>query len=261
MLSLSIVTPTYNRKKVISRSIDSSIELVEKGFAKNIIIVDDASTDGTFNFISNKYEKLINTQVLLIFRLDENSGVNKAKNIGVKMSQCEWIAFMDSDDYFLPEAGPSIAKELKSKNNYGVFFFRCLNIKTGCLIGERCDANIITFKQVLNDGIPGECLPVIKKKIMLKFPYNEVLKGCEGITHLKILKNGVLAFLSNKIVRGYDDSGEDRLCSKQSIMKRSKEMLQCNIFHLRYIAYASPRKVIGIIARIVYYSYLFIFRR
>ena len=261
MLNISILTTTYNRKEIISRSIDSSIEFIEKGFATNIIIVDDGSTDGTFNFISKKYQKFIDAEILVIFRLDKNSGNCKAKNVGIKMSQCEWIVNMDSDDYFVPEAGPSFIEDLKSNSNCGLIFFRCLNKETGRLIGKPCNPNILTFKEALNDGIPGECLPVYKKEVLLKFPFNETLKGSEGITYLQILKSGVLAFLSNKTVRVYDTSGEDRLSSKQAIKARPKEMLIFHIFFLRYIAFARLKKAVGIIARIIYYSFMVIFRK
>jgi glycosyltransferase involved in cell wall biosynthesis len=258
-ISLSIITPTFNRIKVISRSIDSSIELVLNGFAKNIIIVDDASTDNTFNFIMEKYEKFIDAEILLVFRLNENSGVTRARNFGVGKSQCEWIAFMDSDDYFLPESGPDIGKELKS-GCCSVYFFRCMNRETGCLIGRKRNAGELTFKQALNGEIPGECLPVIKRETVLNFPYEDALKGCEGVTYLKMLSNGVSAFVSDKVVRGYDDSGDDRLSSKQSIRRRSKQMLMCNLRHIRY-TFTNPKRFIEIIARVLYYSYLSIFRK
>jgi len=261
MLGISIVTPTFNRKHIISRSIESSIDLVLNGFANNIIVVDDGSTDDTIRFIKDEYSEFIDNNILLVFRLEVNSGVNTAKNFGVQMSQYKWIAFMDSDDYFCSGAGPLILNELESNRDCGVFFFRCLNLNTSKLIGEKKKASRITFKQALNDGIPGECLPVIKREVMLKFPFNDSLKGCEGITYLEILNSGIIAFVSDEVVRVYDDSGVDRLCSKQSIRARSKEMLRCNLLHVKYIFSASPKKFIGLILRVLYYSYISLFKR
>ena len=91
---LSICIPTFNRSKTIFRAIDSILKQTYKPY--EIIVVDDGSTDGTKDLVINKYPSI------KYFYLS-NNGVSKARNKGVHESKGEWIAFLDSDDEWLPK--------------------------------------------------------------------------------------------------------------------------------------------------------------
>ncbi|MCL4708220.1 glycosyltransferase family 2 protein [bacterium] len=91
----SIVIPTYNRAKIISRAIQSILNQTFGEF--ELIIVDDGSTDD-----SQKVIKQINDPRICYIR-QENRGVAAARNAGVKSSRGKYIAFLDSDDEVLPE--------------------------------------------------------------------------------------------------------------------------------------------------------------
>lgn len=91
----SVVIPTYNRAKIISRAIQSILNQTFGEF--ELVIVDDGSIDGTGEVI-----KQINDPRLCYFR-QENRGVSAARNAGVKSARGKYIAFLDSDDEALPE--------------------------------------------------------------------------------------------------------------------------------------------------------------
>jgi len=80
-MNVSIVTPTFNRKEILKRSINSSLELLWKNIVNEIIIVDDASTDGTVEFLNKKYYDEINKGVIKVFSLPTNIGVTGAKKL------------------------------------------------------------------------------------------------------------------------------------------------------------------------------------
>lgn len=91
---VSVVIPTYNREKWISKAIDSVLAQTYTGL--EIIVVDDGSTDQTRQLIDNYGDR-----VRYIYQ--RNTGVSSARNRGILEARGEWIAFLDSDDEWLPE--------------------------------------------------------------------------------------------------------------------------------------------------------------
>jgi len=102
---VNVVIPSYNRKDIIGRAIDSVLAQTYKDI--EIIVVDDGSTDGTAEYIHETYPNIkIFTQ--------ENNGAASARNLGISKADGEYIAFLDTDDYWLPE---KIAKQVSSITN------------------------------------------------------------------------------------------------------------------------------------------------
>jgi glycosyltransferase involved in cell wall biosynthesis len=112
MSLISVIIPTYNRKMVLPRAIDSV--LTQKGADFELIIVDDGSTDDTDDIVRGtrtshlgirKNEKPNESRVpsseIRVFR-QENRGPAAARNLGIKETRGEWIAFLDSDDEWKP---------------------------------------------------------------------------------------------------------------------------------------------------------------
>ena len=85
--SLSVVIPAYNSEKTIERCLTALLEASPTN--KEIIVVDDASTDNTVNIVSRFPVKL--------FRLTENSGPATARNYGIAQSTGDVVVFVDSD--------------------------------------------------------------------------------------------------------------------------------------------------------------------
>lgn len=90
-LSLSVIIPTYNRKHLIGRTIDSILLQNRTDF--ELIIVDDGSTDGTMEFLQNYQDERIR-----IFQ-KTNGGVSSARNLGLENARGEYVTFIDSDDW------------------------------------------------------------------------------------------------------------------------------------------------------------------
>ncbi len=94
--TVSIVIPTYNRRKLIGRSIKSVLDQTYRDF--ELIIVDDASTDNTEEIVSS-----FNDERIRYVRHEENKGEAAARNTGVKAARGDYIAYQDSDDEWFPE--------------------------------------------------------------------------------------------------------------------------------------------------------------
>ena len=90
---ISIIIPTYNRAKLIERSLKS----IEKQTLKNfeIIIIDNFSTDNTSSVI-----KSFSHLPIKYFVVDNNNNIARSRNFGINNSKEIIIAFLDSDDYW-----------------------------------------------------------------------------------------------------------------------------------------------------------------
>lgn len=93
-LSVSIIIPTYNRAHLIKRAIDSALREILPG--DEIIVIDDGSTDDTEQVLS-VYKGDI------IYKKIPNSGAGAARNFGIRMSKNPLVAFLDSDDEWMPD--------------------------------------------------------------------------------------------------------------------------------------------------------------
>ena len=92
--NISVVIPTYNRRKTIGRSIDSVLN--QTLFPSEIIVVDDGSTDGTCDYIQSNFPS-----IKLLHQ--PNKGVSSARNMGIRSSNSDWVALLDSDDEWFPQ--------------------------------------------------------------------------------------------------------------------------------------------------------------
>lgn len=93
---ISIVLPTYNRAKTISRAINSVLEQTYQDY--EIIIVDDASEDETKGIVKGFRDEKIR-----YIQCKQNKGPGAARNLGIQESRGKYIAFQDSDDEWFPE--------------------------------------------------------------------------------------------------------------------------------------------------------------
>lgn len=90
----SVIIPTYNRAKYVRRAIQSVLNQTFTDY--EIIVVDDGSTDRTKQVVAS-----FGNQVRYIYQ--KNRGPSHARNTGIRAARGEYIAFLDSDDRFLPD--------------------------------------------------------------------------------------------------------------------------------------------------------------
>lgn len=96
MNKVSVVIPTYNRETKILRAIES-VQL-QTHHNLEILIIDDASTDNTQEIVNSLSDHRIR-----YFKFDENSGGATARNKGIELAGGEFVAFLDSDDEWMPD--------------------------------------------------------------------------------------------------------------------------------------------------------------
>ncbi len=112
----SVIIPTYNRGHAIKHAVDSVLKQTFQDF--EIIIIDDASTDHTKEVVS-----LIEDDRVHYILNQTNQERCRSRNIGISKAKGEYICFLDSDDYHLPEHLEKLYAFIQSKNEKEAFFF------------------------------------------------------------------------------------------------------------------------------------------
>ena len=103
---VSIIVPVYNAAKYIEETIDS---VIEQTYTKwELILVDDCSTDGSYELIKEKIAEFERTKVsdeqsIVLLKNVQNSGAAKTRNNGIDAAKGRLIAFLDADDLWHPD--------------------------------------------------------------------------------------------------------------------------------------------------------------
>lgn len=92
---LSVVIPTWNRARLVCEAVESALS--QRTGQVEVIVVDDGSTDDTANILTRNFDSRIH-----LLRLPHRRGVGAARNTGVRAASGELLAFLDSDDLWLP---------------------------------------------------------------------------------------------------------------------------------------------------------------
>lgn len=109
----SVVMPVYNKEWFVEKSIRSVLEQTYKKF--ELIIIDDGSTDNSREVI----ESISDERIRYIYQ--ENGGESRARNHGISLAKYEYVAFLDSDDIWLPDFLETMWKLINKKPHAAAF--------------------------------------------------------------------------------------------------------------------------------------------
>ena len=115
---VSIIMPSCNTANFIAESIQSVINQTYKNW--ELLIVDDCSTDNTDEVVASFKDKRIR-----YFKNKKNSGAALTRNKAMRKAQGEWIAFLDSDDLWMPE---KLERQIDFMKKNGYTFSNFTNI-------------------------------------------------------------------------------------------------------------------------------------
>jgi glycosyltransferase involved in cell wall biosynthesis len=171
---VSVVIPCYNSSATITYCLASVLQQSYKNI--EFVLVDDGSTDDTFEKLQ-QFEKENRNRYQIIITKQLNAGPSTARNIGVEMAHGELIAFIDSDDIWIPE------KLMLQMSLY------CSLIHQPLLIGaqhpyEKHNINVegyaeITLNKLLWSNVFQTSSVLVQKKALLKNKFNQHQKYSE----------------------------------------------------------------------------------
>ncbi len=110
-IKISVVIPTFNNGQLLKRCINSVLSQTYKNF--EIIIIDNYSKDETSEIITRFKDKRISH-----IKIYNNGIIAKSRNLGIKKSTGQWIAFLDSDDIWYPNRLKKISKYFNERYRY-----------------------------------------------------------------------------------------------------------------------------------------------
>lgn len=171
---VTVIIPTYNRGWILKEAIDSVLSQDFKGF--ELIVVDDGSSDNTQDILHGYARDII------MLRQD-NRGVSAARNTGIASASGQLIAFLDSDDLWLPEKLASQVDFFKSNPNVMICQTEELWIRNGVRVNPKRRHKKFSgmiFKHSLPLCIVSPSAVMLKKSLLDKTGvFDESLPACE----------------------------------------------------------------------------------
>jgi len=202
-MNISVIIPTYNRASLIERAVGSVLEQTFK--SREIIVVDDGSTDNTAEVIKNIDSPLVK----YVFR--KNGGPGAARNTGVKIATGDWIAFQDSDDVWRPDKLEKQVEHIRKNPEYGLIYSSYemhLEDGTGIVMpgkngGMALEGNI--FIPLLVRNTVGAPTVMVQKKLFESVGgFDETLKSLEDWDFvLKFSRDYAIGFIDDITVDAY----------------------------------------------------------
>lgn len=146
---VSIITPSYNTAKFIGKTIESVQNQTYCNW--EMIIVDDCSFDNTDDVVA-KY--LIDERIRYI-KNDKNSGAAVSRNRALREAKGKWIAFLDSDDLWMPE---KLEKQISFMEKNG-YHFSYTNYEEIDIFGNRTGVKVTGPSRITKTGMFSYCWP------------------------------------------------------------------------------------------------------
>ena len=119
---ISVVIPSFNRAKLLKRAINSVQNQTYSNW--EIVIVDNFSKDETDLIL----EPLLSDKILII-KINNEGVIAKSRNVGIKNAKGKYIAFLDSDDWWLPKKLELIINEFTKYKDTDLIYHNCYLIK------------------------------------------------------------------------------------------------------------------------------------
>tara|TARA_Y100000996_G_scaffold370851_1_gene318734 strand:- start:80 stop:826 length:747 start_codon:yes stop_codon:yes gene_type:complete len=189
---ISIIIPFFKKRKFFKETINSILNQSFKNY--EIIIIYDDENKSDLNYIRNYIQNYKNIK---IFANKKNLGVGLSRNIGIKKSKGEYLAFCDSDDVWKKN---KLKEHLKFmiKNNLD-FSFTSYNIidEEGKIIKSRRIKKKINYKILLTHCYIGLSTVLIKKRIVKNVKFTDMKTKEDYLLWLNLLKK-------NNKIKGFD---------------------------------------------------------
>lgn len=117
MLNISVIIPVYNAAEFLEKAVNSALHFDE---VSEIILVEDRSTDHSLDVCK---KMILKSYKIKLFQHPDkgNHGAAESRNLGIEKSTGDFIAFLDADDYYLPNRFDAEKEILKDSKIDGVF--------------------------------------------------------------------------------------------------------------------------------------------
>lgn len=214
-MRISVIIPTYNRAPLLVRALESVYAQVCR--PDQVVVVDDGSSDNTRELVLARFPHAD-------YLCQQHQGVSHARNSGIRRSRCEWLAFLDSDDEWLPWKLQRQVEALRARSHYRVCYTNEIWIRNGTRV------NPMKKHEKAGGWIFERCLPlcvispssVLIHRMVLEAVgfFDETLPACEDYDlWLRICARYPVLYLPQPLIKKYGGH-RDQLSRKHWGMDR-----------------------------------------
>lgn len=198
---LSIIIPVYNSSKTIIQCLTSVVEQNDFELEKEIIIINDGSTDNSEvlinEFIANHPE------IIIKYKYKENGGVSRARNLGIQLSDGDWIAFLDSDDRWLSNK-LSAQFDIINSSSFNIDFIGCArNNEVLTILGNKITSlHKATVMELLIKMFPQTSTAIVRRELLIEVGcYDQSMSHAEdGDLWVRLCQSGDFYYMPESLV-------------------------------------------------------------
>ena len=186
---VSVIIPYFNKKEYIKQTVDSVLKQTLQDF-EIVIIYDDENLED-YEYLIENFKKNPNIKVI---KNPKNLGAGISRNIGIKNSAGEFLAFLDADDLWLPSKLEEQMKYMMDNNiifsfsNYEKKFLKKKNIQV------TCDKKKLNYNDLLKSCDIGLSTVILKKKIIKNELFPNIRTQEDYVAWLRITKMNIEAY-------------------------------------------------------------------
>lgn len=211
---VSIIMPNYNSEKYVEVTVKSVLAQTYQNW--ELLFVDDRSTDASLELVNAFQDERIR-----IFSMKENGGAALARNKAIEEAKGKWIAFLDSDDLWMPE---KLEKQIAYMQNNGIYFsytdYEVIDESNAVISTFKPRLDVCKYKDILKHNHIG-CLTVIydSDKLGKVFMPTNATKREDMACWLSILKKGEEAHCLHECLAQYKVHSNSVSSNKFKMMK------------------------------------------
>ncbi|RGC81403.1 MULTISPECIES: glycosyltransferase family 2 protein [Anaerostipes] len=192
---VSIIMPSWNTGRFIAESIESVINQTYANW--ELLIVDDCSTDNT-----NEVVRKFNDDRIKFFKNEKNSGAAITRNRALREANGEWIAFLDSDDLWLPK---KLEHQILFMKKHNLIFsyhdYVKIDEESNPLNIYVTGPKIVTKRKMYNYGYPGCLTFMYSAKAMGTIQIKDIKKNNDYAILLKLCKKADCYLLKENLAK------------------------------------------------------------
>ncbi len=198
-MKISVITPVYNREDCILRCLESVAVFNKNGSRVEHVLTDDGSSDRSADIVeafatSHPDVKLV--------RFPKNRGTNAARNAAIAAASGEYCLMLDSDDYLTPDALDNIETVMAANPQFEIYLSACSH--THNQTAAYGPQHIFSFDDFLLSKVSFDFNHVVKRSILLEFPYDENLRIYESVFNLRLYRKAGKILYSDIVTKIID---------------------------------------------------------
>lgn len=217
---VSVITPIYNAERFLEKTLNSILAQTYKNL--EIIFVDDCSTDDSGSYIQEMQKE---HPEIVYFKQLTNQGAGAARNKALELASGQYVAFLDSDDIWMPE---KIEKQIDLMKKTGTPFsytaIEMINESDELVKGKRNLVESCNYQYLLHNTIIATSSVVIDRNQLGDFRMPLRRGGQDYATWLKLLRGNVVARGINEALVRYRISNHSLSSNKFKSIKQVWEI-------------------------------------